>query len=82
MEQNGVTRGEVIVAGLGGSGVKVIGDTLAWATALRYKYVTGVPFYSIAKRGGLSECTIIFAISPLPPETEYSNDLLSGSICG
>ncbi len=55
------SRGEVILAGVGGGGVKSAGEALASSALLRYRYVTCVPFYSIAKRGGLSESTVIFS---------------------
>ena len=61
MVRKDVNRGEVILAGSGGGGVKSAGETLACAAALYYKYVTCVPFYSIAKRGGFSESTVIFS---------------------
>ena len=61
MKRNEITKGEVILAGAGGGGVKSAGEALASAASLRYRYVTCVPFYSIAKRGGLSESTIIFS---------------------
>jgi len=61
MKQGSSIRGEIIIVGLGGGGVLVTGQTLAWAAALRYKYATWVPFYAMAKRGGLSECTVVFS---------------------
>jgi Pyruvate/2-oxoacid:ferredoxin oxidoreductase gamma subunit len=54
MKDKDITRGEVILAGSGGGGVKSAGEALAAAASLKYKNVTCVPFYSIAKRGGLS----------------------------
>jgi 2-oxoglutarate ferredoxin oxidoreductase subunit gamma len=71
MKRNDITKGEIILAGSGGGGVKSAGEALASAASLRYKYVTCVPFYSIAKRGGLSESTIIFS------DEEIASPLLS-----
>jgi 2-oxoglutarate ferredoxin oxidoreductase subunit gamma len=74
MKRKEITKGEVILAGAGGGGVKSAGEALASAASLRYRYVTCVPFYSIAKRGGLSESTIIFSdeeiASPLLSQTQ------------
>ncbi len=71
MKRIEITKGEVILAGAGGGGVKSAGEALASAASLRYKYVTCVPFYSIAKRGGLSESTVIFS------DEEIASPLLS-----
>ena len=71
MKQKENTRGEVILAGSGGGGVKSAGETLASAASLHFEHVTCVPFYSIAKRGGLSESTVIFS------DTEIASPLLS-----
>jgi 2-oxoglutarate ferredoxin oxidoreductase subunit gamma len=74
MKDKNITRGEVILAGSGGGGVKSAGEALAAAASLKYKNVTCVPFYSIAKRGGLSESTVIFSdqeiASPLLAKAE------------
>lgn len=73
MGQKEATRGEVIVVGLGGGGIKLFGDMLVSAIASRYKHVTGVPFYAIAKRGGVSEYTVIFS------DEEINSPLLTKS---
>lgn len=54
-------RNEVIMAGLGGSGILTAGILLAEAAAAKYRNVTWFPSYAISKRGGLCECTIIFS---------------------
>jgi 2-oxoglutarate ferredoxin oxidoreductase subunit gamma len=61
MEQKAPSRTEVIMAGIGGMGVLVAGQVLSWAALQSYKYVSWVPSYEAAMRGGLSECTVIFS---------------------
>jgi len=61
MEKKSSVRGEVIIAGLGGSGVLTAGTLLAEAAVTRYKNVTWFPSYAISKRGGLCECSVIFS---------------------
>jgi 2-oxoglutarate ferredoxin oxidoreductase subunit gamma len=65
MNQIKRSKNEVIIAGAGGGGVKSSAEALASAAALKYQYVTCVPFYSIAKRGGMSESTVIFSDEPI-----------------
>ncbi len=54
-------RGEVIMTGVGGGGILLAGTLLAEAAATEYKNVTWFPSYAISKRGGLCECTVVFA---------------------
>ena len=61
MEHKAPSRVEVIVAGIGGMGVLVAGRLLASAALQRYKHVSWVPSYGEARRGGLSECTVILS---------------------
>lgn len=61
MDKKLPVRGDVIVTGLGGSGVLTIGTMLAEAATTRYKNVTWFPSYAISKRGGLCECTVVFS---------------------
>jgi len=61
MKLETTSRSEVMVAGIGGMGVLVAGQVLAWAAVQRYKYVSYIPSYEAARRGGLSECTVIFS---------------------
>ena len=74
MEQKLPTRLEVLMAGLGGGGILLIGRLLAQATLPRYKYVSWVPSFAIAKRGGACECTVISSdkeiASPLLPKAQ------------
>jgi 2-oxoglutarate ferredoxin oxidoreductase subunit gamma len=54
-------RGEVLMAGIGWMGVLVAGQTLLVAASKKYRHVSYVPSYGMAKRGGLCECTVIFS---------------------
>ncbi len=49
------------MAGIGGMGVLVAGQSLLWAASKHYEYVSYVPAYGMAMRGGLCECTVIFS---------------------
>lgn len=73
MKQESKVRGEVIMAGLGGGGVLMAGTLLGEAAMKKYKNVTWFPSYAISKRGGLSECTIVFS------NHEIASPLLSQS---
>ncbi len=55
------TRVEVEVTGLGGLGVIVASQVLAWAAASKYKYVNWMPNHEGAQRGGLVTATAIFS---------------------
>ena len=61
MEQKTSSRTEVMLAGIGGMGVLVAGQVLAWAAVRKYGHVSYMPSYEAARRGGLSECTVIFS---------------------
>lgn len=64
-----MTRGEVLMAGIGGMGVLVAGQILSRAAFKRHKHASYVPSYGFARRGGNSEYTVIFSdkriLSPL-----------------
>jgi len=74
MKQKLPAKGEVIITGLGGAGVLTAGTLLAEAATTKYKNVTWFPSYAISKRGGLTECTIVFSndevASPLLSQAE------------
>jgi 2-oxoglutarate ferredoxin oxidoreductase subunit gamma len=55
------SRGELIIAGLGGMGVLSAGQVLLEAAFQQYKHVSYTPTYGFAKRGGLCQCTVIFS---------------------
>ena len=61
MEREAPSRVEVILAGVGGMGILVAGRLLAAAGLQKYKYVSWVPSYGEARRGGLSECTTVLS---------------------
>ena len=61
MGQDRISRGEVIIAGIGGMGVLVAGQVLLNSAFQLYKHVSYVPTYGFAKRGGLCQSTVIFS---------------------
>ncbi len=61
MAQDKTSRNEVIMAGIGGMGVLVAGRVLLWAAAQQYEQVSFLPSYGFARRGGNSECTVVFS---------------------
>jgi 2-oxoglutarate ferredoxin oxidoreductase subunit gamma len=61
MKQSKNSRGELIIAGLGGMGVLSAGQVLLEAAFQQFKYVSYTPTYGFAKRGGLCQCTVIFS---------------------
>jgi len=71
MRQELPIKGEVIITGLGGTGVITTGKLLAEAAMTQYKNVTWFPSFDISKRGGLCECTVIFS------DDEIASPLLS-----
>ncbi len=61
MAKDRISRGEVIIAGIGGMGVLVAGQVLLNSAFNLYKHVSYVPTYGFAKRGGLCQATVIFS---------------------
>jgi 2-oxoglutarate ferredoxin oxidoreductase subunit gamma len=61
MKQRTGSKVELIIVGLGGMGVLVAGRLLASAALSSHKHVSWMPTYGEARRGGLSECTIILS---------------------
>jgi len=61
MARDKTSRNEVIMAGIGGMGVLVAGRVLLWAAAQQYEQVSFLPSYGFARRGGSSECTVVFS---------------------
>jgi 2-oxoglutarate ferredoxin oxidoreductase subunit gamma len=61
MANGGVARTEVIMAGIGGMGVVTAGQVLLRAASRIYEYVSLLPVYGYAMRGGLCECTVILS---------------------
>lgn len=61
MKHDKLERRELLIAGLGGMGVLVAGQVLLEAAFHSYKYVSYIASYGFARRGGLSECTVIFS---------------------
>lgn len=61
MKQTGVSRGEVLMAGIGGMGVLSAGQILLRAAFQTFRHVSYAPLYGYAMRGGLCECTVVFS---------------------
>lgn len=61
MEQESISKRDVIIAGLGGMGVLSAGHILSCVALNQYRYVSNLPSYAVEKRGGLCECTVIFS---------------------
>jgi 2-oxoglutarate ferredoxin oxidoreductase subunit gamma len=61
MKQNGKSRSEVLMAGIGGMGVLVSGQVLLEAAFHSHEFVSYISSYGFARRGGLCECTVIFS---------------------
>lgn len=61
MDGGGPARVELIIAGLGGMGVLVAGRLLAAAAVGTYQHISWMPTYGEARRGGLSDCTVILS---------------------
>ena len=61
MPQKANSQGEVIIVGIGGMGVLLAGQVLAYASMNRYKYVSWLPSYFAAMRGGLCECSMAYS---------------------
>lgn len=61
MDGNGPAKTELIIAGLGGMGVLVAGRLLAAAALAAYQHISWMPTYGEARRGGLSDCTVILS---------------------
>ena len=71
MAKEASVKGEVIMTGLGGGGILLSGTLLAEAALNKFKNVTWFPSYAISKRGGLTECTVVFS------DDEVASPLLS-----
>jgi 2-oxoglutarate ferredoxin oxidoreductase subunit gamma len=54
-------KNEVIMAGIGGMGVLVAGQTLSRAASQHFSHTSYVPSFGFARRGGNSEFTVIFS---------------------
>jgi 2-oxoglutarate ferredoxin oxidoreductase subunit gamma len=52
---------EVIMGGVGGQGIMVIGNLLAYTAFRENLNVTYMPIYGVEKRGGLADCTVVIS---------------------
>ena len=86
MTGNGKTRGEVLMAGIGGQGVLSSGQVLLEAAFHAHEHVSFIASYGFARRGGLCECTVIFSdekiASPLLHQSEVLMLLDSSQFAG
>jgi len=69
---------EVIIAGMGGQGVMVMGQLLAYATVLEEGNVVWFPSYGPETRGGTAECTVIISSQEIGSPVSSSPDTLIG----
>ena len=60
-QQEELTRGELLVTGVGGMGIVTLGDIVARAALRKYKYAAWFPCYAAMMRGAESECCVIFS---------------------
>lgn len=65
MDQTGMRRESVIVAGFGGQGVLFSGKLIAQTAMHANKEVTLIPAYGAEVRGGTSNCTVIIDEQPI-----------------
>lgn len=65
MQNKTPSRVELIIVGIGGMGVLVAGRLLASAALTKYEYISWMPTYGEARRGGPSECTVILSHQPI-----------------
>jgi 2-oxoglutarate ferredoxin oxidoreductase subunit gamma len=61
MQQETLTKTDLIIAGRGGMGVLSAGNILATAALKKYMYTSWLPGYGSEKRGGLCECTMVMS---------------------
>lgn len=76
MKQPKILRNEVIVAGIGGMGVLITGQILSQAALHQYEHVAYVPSYGWARRGGLSQCSVIFSNNKIQSPLLYQSQTI------
>ena len=67
---------EIIMAGMGGQGIMLIGQLLAYATVLEGGNVVWFPSYGPETRGGPAECTVIISADEIGSPVTSSPDAL------
>jgi len=70
------THQEVRIAGMGGQGIMIIGQLLAYATALEGRHVVWFPAYGPETRGGTADCTVIMSSEEIGSPVSSSPDTL------
>ncbi len=73
---NGKTRGEVLMAGIGGQGVLSSGQVLLEAAFHAHEFVSFIASYGFARRGGLCECTVIFGDEKIASPLLHQSDVV------
>ncbi|MCE5322767.1 2-oxoacid:acceptor oxidoreductase family protein [bacterium] len=69
---------EVRIAGIGGQGIMLIGQLLAYATVLEDRNVVWFPSYGPETRGGSAECTVIMSTDEIgSPVSESPHTLIA-----
>jgi 2-oxoglutarate ferredoxin oxidoreductase subunit gamma len=69
-------RHTVIAAGVGGSGVVLLGTLIARAGLRKYEHATRFPNFSAYMRGGPCECTVILSEIPILSPVVARGDVL------
>lgn len=69
-------RHEIVVVGVGGSGVVWTGTLLARAGARRYPWVTRFPNFTTSMRGGPCECMVIYSAEEISSPLSYQGDVM------
>ena len=67
---------EVRIAGMGGQGIMLTGQLLAYATALEDRNVVWFPAYGPETRGGTADCTVIMSSDEIGSPVSSSPDTL------
>ena len=75
-QQEQLTRGELLVIGIGGMGIVTIGDIVARTALRQYKHVAWFPCYAAMMRGGESECCVSFSPDEIASPLRYRNEVV------
>lgn len=70
------SRHEIVVAGVGGSGVVWTGTLLARAGSRRYPWVTRFPNFTTSMRGGPCECMVILSSEEISSPLVFQGDVM------
>ena len=70
------THQEVRIAGMGGQGIMIMGQLLAYATNREGRHVVWFPAYGPETRGGTADCTVIMSSDEIGSPVSSSPDTL------